>query len=473
MDIVLLKERVLELPIIQGIAPYLNIKDLLILRLVSKSFYSVVSSGEMKLCQTIQFEHSVREEVLAFIACIASKKIKFCKPLDATFVHNILTMSQNLSELVMMNDDIPEGYQYPKHTTFSGSGDFSFQNFGAFRNVTHLRIESFVDNNSLIRLLNSENLPHLCKLKMHSSNIRVKVIQAISKMSNLERLTIIGNNKSGYITKITSECAYVLGSLLVNMKNLKRLHLRRVGLNNEQLERFILGIKTSGKSLSIQCLKLDGNCLGYFIPITPITEKFIEIGTYMPLLEILHIGNCSLEHNSATIIAAVIRNIRNLKRITLGSNSFGPYGIKEILDDMPSTLEELYLHGCSDEKANNHIFCDSLIRYMSINTRLWGLGLNGNNLDGNDIYNIVKSMPPTIRDIGITNEDLKDEYMKLIGSTIAERCPRIRYVFLYTTGFKGAKYITSDGLVSLQKELARTSGLLVSENKLSRYIKHA
>ena len=477
MDSVLLELPILKLPVIQGISPYLEMKDLLILRLASKSFNSAVSSGEMKLSGTMQFKHPIREEALAMVACVASKKLSFynststSEPLDTTFVHNMLMMSQYLSELIMMNDDIPDGYQYPQNITFRGRCEYTFKNFGAFQNVTHLRIyNSSVEMVSLTELLKNEHLPRIRKLKISSQNITIGVIDAISKLSGLERLTITRTDADQPMNR---DCAYALGSLLNNMQNLKRLHLRGIGIDSVKLERFIEGLRASlgkHKHLNLEGLKLDQNIFGY---LTPVTECFVEIGNYMPLLEVLHLGNCQLDCHSGKTIAALIRKLPKLKTLTLGSNSIGPRRMEEIIDALPSTVEELYLHGCLDGEAEKHLFANALMRHMSTNTHLWGLGLNGNYFNGRDMCNITKCLPPTLRDIGITNVYLTDEYMGTIGCTIAQRCPVIRFVYLYTKGFKAAESVTKNGLVILQNELAKTSGILVSDHSLSRYIKHA
>lgn len=477
MDSVLLELPILRLPVIQGISPYLEMKDLLILRLASKSFNSAVSSGEMKLSGAMQFKRPIQEEALAMVACVASKKLSFynstatSEPLDTTFVHNMLMMSQYLSELIMMNDDIPDGYQYPQNITFRGRCEYTFKNFGAFQNVTHLRIyNSSVEMVSLTQLLKNEHLPRIRKLKICSENITVGIIEAIAKLSNLERLTITRPDTG---QRMTRGCAYALGSLLNNMQNLKRLHLRGIGIGPTELEGFIQGLRKSlgeDKQLNLRGLKLDRNPLGY---LTPIVESFVEIGNYMPLLEVLHLGSCQLDCHSTKTIAALIRKLPKLKTLTLGSNTIGPRGMEEIIDALPSTIEQLYLHGCLDGEAEKHIFADALVRHMLTNTSLWGLGLNGNYFNGRDMCKITECLPSTLRDIGITNVYLTDEYMGTIGCTIARRCPVIRFVYLYTKGFKAAQSVTKDGLIILQNELAKTSGLLVSDHNLSRYIKHA
>jgi len=74
-----------------------------------------------------------------------------------------------------------------------------------------------------------------------------------------------------------------------------------------------------------------------------------------------------------------------------------------------------------------------------------------------------------LRDVGLTLSDTTDAGMAALAGAL-RTCPKLRFVYVYTTGYKSAAKVTPAGLKALKDSLPEFA-MLASSHAFSRYIK--
>lgn len=255
-----------------------------------------------------------------------------------------------------------------------------------------------------------------------------------------------------------------LASIMVNCKSLHSLHLRRAGMWTDTLAALV----PSQNCPNIQNIKLDSNSLAY-LSATHFNEAMDNLLGKVPYLHTLHLGNNQLDSNQAVSLGNSItkHKISNLQNLTLGSNDIGDTGITAILKALPPTIKQLYLHGCD-------IHDEGLIALRSAFDRmpeLWGLGLNGNPISDKGVALLAEALArrSALRDVGITLSDMTDNGVHCIANALGT-CPKLRFVYLYTQGFKAAVKVTEEGKQYLRRTLP-PHATAAFDHRLSRYLK--
>ena len=79
---------------------------------------------------------------------------------------------------------------------------------------------------------------------------------------------------------------------------------------------------------------------------------------------------------------------------------------------------------------------------------MWGLGLNGNPISDLGVGTLARALAgrASLRDIGITLSDVTDVGIQQLADSVTT-CKHLRFIYLYTSGFKAATKITDAGKV--------------------------
>jgi hypothetical protein len=72
-----------------------------------------------------------------------------------------------------------------------------------------------------------------------------------------------------------------------------------------------------------------------------------------------------------------------------------------------------------------------------------------------------------VRDVGITLSEMSDEGVIRLANAL-KTCPNLRFVYLYTQGYKAATKVTEDGKAQL-KALLPMFATPAFDHRLSRY----
>ena len=159
--------------------------------------------------------------------------------------------------------------------------------------------------------------------------------------------------------------------------------------------------------------------------------------------------------------------VQRLCNLTLGSNDIGDVGLAAILKALPSTMKQLYLHGCDIHDEGLEALRLALAKMPDV----WGLGLNGNPISDQGVGTLARALEgrDSLRDIGITLSDVTDAGIQCLADSVAT-CRHLRFIYLYTSGFKAATKITEQGKAYLRSKLPPYA-TAAFDHKLSRYLK--
>lgn len=102
---------------------------------------------------------------------------------------------------------------------------------------------------------------------------------------------------------------------------------------------------------------------------------------------------------------------------------------------------------------------------------LWGLGLNGNPITDAGARTLARAIRgrDRLKDIGITLSEMTDAGVARLATALAT-CPNLRYVYLYTAGFKASTKVTDDAKARLREALP-VYATAAFDHRLSRYLK--
>jgi len=189
----------------------------------------------------------------------------------------------------------------------------------------------------------------------------------------------------------------------------------------------------------------------------------------LPNLEALHLGNNQLDGKQAEGLAASFlrHKVAKLENLTLGSNDIGDAGLACIVKALPPCLKQLYLHGIDCTDSGVAALREGLDRWPT----LWGLGLNGNPITDSGARTLARAIRGrmSLRDIGITLSEMTDAGVARLATALAT-CPNLRYVYLYTSGFKAAQKVTDEAKQKLRENLP-IYATAAFDHRLSRYLK--
>jgi hypothetical protein len=89
---------------------------------------------------------------------------------------------------------------------------------------------------------------------------------------------------------------------------------------------------------------------------------------------------------------------------------------------------------------------------------VWGLGLNGNPISDLGVGTLARALAgrASLRDIGITLSDVTDVGIQQLADSVTT-CKHLRFIYLYTSGFKAATKITDAGKVRAAAARARAN----------------
>jgi hypothetical protein len=345
--------------------------------------------------------------------------------------------------------------------------------YPAFEHVEKLTIcQNYVDGEMFAAFLASAQAQQITKLTISPTTANhTETLVAILNLPNLTRLTIVckhageDDDTSAHKFGLDLDACRIIGEALPHLK-LTKLHLRKCYLNTSHIHVILRGLNYGmSKCTKITSFKIDRNNIGYSNTSCDIWD-LIEC---MPNLEILDLCNNIFDSGHEGIVDC-INTLHHLKKLTIGSNDFDANLVARIVCVLPSTMEQLYTHGCICTDSNM-AFAKAMCELMGRCPRLWGLGMNGNMLSIRTIITIARNVCPTMRDIGITHGSLTDAAISIIGYHLHARCPQLRYVYLYNVGYKSAKKVTEDGYTVLQRRIG-PDAVLIKRHLSSRYIKH-
>jgi hypothetical protein len=102
---------------------------------------------------------------------------------------------------------------------------------------------------------------------------------------------------------------------------------------------------------------------------------------------------------------------------------------------------------------------------------LWGLGLNGNPVSDSGARTLARALRgrQNLRDIGLTLSEATDEGILRLANAL-KTCPRIRFVYCYSQGYKSAVRVTDEGKAAL-RALLPPYATPAFDHRLSRYLK--
>jgi len=307
---------------------------------------------------------------------------------------------------------------------------------------------------------------YLIKLKLSTSLVSSpgggEVLLALGAHPAIKKFTLMRPEGMGEpVRKIHCQA---LAQAMQASKTLYSVHIRRAGMWTDTLQ----ALTPHGPCPNITCLKLDSNSLAY-LSASFFNEALDSLLARLPSLRALHLGNNQLDTAQAVGLAASItrHKLPHLTSLTLGSNDIGDTGLAAVLRSLPTTMEQLYLHGTQiTDEGVKHVR-DALLRLP----KLWGVGLNGNPVSDSGVVTLCEGLVgrSSLQDVGVTLSDMTDEGCKQLGAALAT-CPSLRFVYLYSTGFKAATKVTETGKEELRKRLPVycTPAL---DHRLSRYLK--
>ena len=306
----------------------------------------------------------------------------------------------------------------------------------------------------------------LVKLKVSTALVSspggLEVLEAVARHPALRKLTVLRPEGLGEpIRKL--HCA-VIARVMVACKTLQSVHIRRAGMWTDTLA----ALQPPKDAPNITCLKLDSNSLAYLSGAF-FNESMESLLVRLPNVRALHLGNNQIDKEQAVALAATIKKCRlnALTSLTLGSNDIGDKGLEAILNSLPDGIEQLYLHGTAVTDEGAKILKTHVGRF----TKLWGLGLNGNPITDVGVAELCLALQhkERLQDIGITLSDMTDHGCSLLGASL-HTCTNLRFVYLYSSGFKAASKITDAGKEELRKMLPAFA-TPAFDHKLSRYLK--
>jgi len=320
---------------------------------------------------------------------------------------------------------------------------------------------------ALTEYLNTPTLSrHLIKLKLSTTLISSPggndVLAAVGSHGHIQKLTIMRPEGMGEPIR-KSQCA-VLAQVMVQNKSLYSLHLRRAGMWTDTLAALVPARPTP----NIRNIKLDSNSLAY-LSAAFFSEAMDNLLSRLSNLESLHLGNNQLDSIQAIALAASItrHKVNKLCNLTLGSNDIGDAGLHAICKALPPSMKQLYLHGCDIHDEGLESLREALDRMPDV----WGLGLNGNPISDAGVPTLSRAIRgrTSLRDIGITLSDVTDAGIIHLADAIST-CDHLRFIYLYTSGFKAATKISEVGKAYLRARLPRFA-TAAFDHKLSRYLK--
>jgi hypothetical protein len=298
----------------------------------------------------------------------------------------------------------------------------------------------------------------LVKLKLSTSLVSspggTEVLAAVGRHARLQKLTIMRPEGMGEPIR-KSQCA-VLAQVMVQSRSLYSLHLRRAGMWTDTLAALVPAVTAP----NIRNIKLDSNSLAY-LSAAYFNEAMDSLLQRLPNLESLHLGNNQLDSAQAIALAASItrHKVTRLCNLTLGSNDIGDSGLAAILKSLPRGMKQLYLHGCDIHDEG----LESLRAALEKMPDVWGLGLNGNPISDEGVGTLARALEgrDSLRDIGITLSDVTDAGIVRLADSIAS-CRHLRFIYLYTSGFKAATKITEAGKAYLRAKLPTYDELIMT-----------
>ena len=298
------------------------------------------------------------------------------------------------------------------------------------------------------------------KLSPYILNVYPKIIYSIAAHPKLERLTVVRKDGIGEpLKKIT--CTKMVKLL----STLKHIGIRRCGMWADSLGE----LTPHEKCPNLLSLKIYGNSIGYLAGGFA-SEAIGAILRRCPSLKHINLGNTSLLKPHAIEIAKVIVETKMVvERITVGSNEIEDDGFCAIFSAVTPSIKEFYAHGCDITNKSMELLSDKLPRC----NKLWGLGLNGNTeINDVGVAKLARAIRnhPSIRDVGCTIGFTAKGAQCLLKAL--RSCQRIRYVYLYNTGFKSASKLSDSDIAALKSFVPRNS-VLIANHGISRYLKTA
>lgn len=328
------------------------------------------------------------------------------------------------------------------------------------------RLEADATEALVAFLARADASPRLHKVKFSTSVLAgpagAEIIKALGAHASLQKVTIVRPEGVGEPLR-KAQCALLAAAVHAN-RSIIALHLRRCGLWTDTLQ----ALAPAGVCAHLLRLKLDSNSLGYLSG-TFFNDAMDTLLSRFPSLQALHIGNNQLDAKQAEGLAASIARHRldKLENLTMGSNDIGDVGLSAILKSLPRGMKQLYLHGIDCSDAGVVALKEAILRMPD----LWGLGLNGNPISDVGATTLAEGIvgKTSLRDIGITLSEMTDVGCGRI-ATALQSCLRLRYVYLYTTGFKASTRVTDEAKKAF-KEILPTHATGAFDHRLSRYLK--
>jgi len=290
------------------------------------------------------------------------------------------------------------------------------------------------------------------------------VLLALATHARLEKVTIVRPGGVGAALG-AANCA-LLARAMERSPSLRELHLRRCAMYTEELQALV----PAAPCPNIRGLKLDGNFLG-FLSGAYFSITMDVLLSRLPRLDTLNLCNNYLTASHATALSASLMKHRvlGLESLTLGSNGIGNAGLEAIAKALPVGLKELYVHGIDCTDAGMAALRDGLDRWPT----LWGLGLNGNPVTDSGARLLARALRgrASLRDVGITLSEMTDAGVARLSNALAT-CPRLRFCYLFNTGFKAANKVTEEAKAKLKKDMPPYA-IAIFDGSIANYIKTA
>ena len=201
-----------------------------------------------------------------------------------------------------------------------------------------------------------------------------------------------------------------LDSFLNNLHHLPRLsklHLRDVGMGNQQCQLLASALKNVGK---LRQLWLSRNPLGHGI--IELTKQLHSV----PHLKELHLNNTQMGEEEVTALAHSLKNVTHLSELSLSCNPLG-HGIRELTKCFHSVPHLQNLMLCETKIDEEEVTV--LVHSLQNVTQLNALGLSNNPL-GHGIRVLAKHLHivPHLKELYLTDTQMGEEEVTALAHSL-------------------------------------------------------
>jgi len=345
----------------------------------------------------------------------------------------------------------------------------SFKHLGELKCLTKLSLLCTIHANCIDDLTKFLSTHSLRKFKIGSATLSTlqpgdasKIILSIKK---LQKFSLVKSDffETGvrHNSTLQPEVFAAMRVLLMSNKNLFSFSIRKVDNIDEKCWR---ALKPTIILDRITILKLDQNSLSWTF------SDYEDFFSKFPNLRVLNLNyNYFTKYNSLRLFSS-IRNMPKLEQIVFGGNEICDEGLIDLIDCLPSSVEQMFLFGCEIGDAGATKLFEKLCPNEKF-SKVWALGLNGNpisNVGAKALSRCLQTNPATA-DIGISFTKMTDMGIVDIASSL-RFSTHLRYIFLFRDGHKCAALTTNYSRRELAANLP-TNAIACFDIKNSRHVK--